>query len=224
MKVTVFNGSPRAENSNTHVIASAFLKGAETAGAEVQNIFLSEKNIKHCIGCFTCWHKTPGKCIHRDDMDELLEIVLSSDIICLATPVYLWNMTAHLKNFMDRLIPTKRHNVVEEDGHYEMSNSEIPRPKIVILSNAGFPGDNNFETMKMVMRSMEPTLEVYRNCGMLMRTKDAAILPKVSEYLEYVSKAGAEMASVKSVSPETLNGLSMDIMSTGDYVAYISRG
>lgn len=223
MKITIFNGSPKGAHSNTQVIASALLEGAQKAGAEVETVFLNEKNINHCTGCFTCWYRTPGKCVHRDDMDELLQMCLDSDIVCLATPVYLWNMTAYLKNFLDRMIPIKRPNVVEDDGNYDMANVKVKLPQIVVISNAGFPGDNNFETMKMAMRSMNPIVEIYRNCGMLLRSQNPEVKKVVEDYLTVVSAAGYELASGLSVSDETMAKLNMELMPVDQYVKYISQ-
>ena len=52
MKVTVFNGSPASENSATNVIANAFLKGAESAGAETENIFWQNIKFSNAKGVF----------------------------------------------------------------------------------------------------------------------------------------------------------------------------
>ncbi|MBN1547471.1 MAG: flavodoxin family protein [Syntrophaceae bacterium] len=222
MKITIFNGSPRGGKSNTHVLTEAFREGAESAGAEVENFFLIDKKINHCRGCFSCWYKTPGKCVYNDDMTELLEAWKNSDIVCYATPVYSWDLTACLKNFVDRLIPLKSPSVVEEEGNYDMRNTMKKNPDVVIISNAGFPGENNFRTIRTVMSAANPILEIYRNCGMLLRSPGEGIIEKVEEYLAFIRRAGAALAIGAPLSDEVREGLEMELLPVNDYLAYIS--
>jgi hypothetical protein len=222
VKVTVFNGSPRCQNSNSHVIAEAFLEGAAAGGAETQNVFLFNKKIQHCIGCFACWFKTPGRCVHDDEMEDLLKLYKTSDIVCFATPVYTWNMTACLKNFLDRLVPLKCPTVVSGNGHYDMQNSLGRMPDVVIISNAGFPGGGNFTTMREVMKAAAPILEIYRNCGMLLQSKSDIVREKVNEYLAFVKQAGFEISGEGKVSLKVIDGLNMELMPDDEYIKFIS--
>ena len=221
MKFIIFNGSPAGANSNTHVIAEAFLSGAKRADADTENVFLIDKNVGHCKGCFTCWFKTPGKCVMQDDMTELLGKYNAADVVCFASPIYTWNMTAALKNFVDRLVPLKSPLIVNSGGNFDLADSKPKTQQFVVISNCGFPGNNNFETMKVVVASCKPALEIYRNCGKLLKSKDEKIKEIVNEYLQVVEQAGYEMATQNYVSEETKSNLEMQLMSIPDYVKYI---
>lgn len=105
MNILAINGSPHGGLGNTDLILQPLLKGMESAGAKMETIYLNKLNIKHCIGCFNCWFKTPGKCIHNDDMEPLLEKKRNADLIIYATPLYVFSTTGLMKDFLDRGIP-----------------------------------------------------------------------------------------------------------------------
>jgi multimeric flavodoxin WrbA len=76
------------------------------AGAEVEAISLRQKRINDCIGCFACWTKTPGVCIHKDEMSlELFPKWLNSDMVVYASPLYHFLVNARMKTFIERTLP-----------------------------------------------------------------------------------------------------------------------
>lgn len=221
MKFITFNGSPAGRNSSTNVICQAFLQGALRAGAEVENIFLTDHRIEYCQGCFTCWFKTPGQCVISDDMSDLLAKYNRADVVCFATPVFTWNMTANLKAFIDRLAPLKSPLITEQNGNFDLDDRAAKTQKFVVIANCGFPGENNFATLRAVMSSCQPVLEIYRSCGKLLKSQDAKIQAKVRQYLQVVDAAGFELAKDGKVSPATRQALDMELMSAPEYVSYI---
>lgn len=59
IKVLAIQGSPRPKASNTDILLQEFLKGAQSQGVETETVYLKDKNIHSCVGCYTCWTKTP---------------------------------------------------------------------------------------------------------------------------------------------------------------------
>jgi multimeric flavodoxin WrbA len=76
------------------------MKGAHDAGHQTEKVFLKDKSINYCTGCGTCFNT--GKCSQKDDMAEVLEKMISADVIVMATPVYFYTMCAQMKTFIDR--------------------------------------------------------------------------------------------------------------------------
>ncbi len=221
MKFIAFNGSPAGKSSATNKIIEAFLDGAKNAGAEVDIVQLMDYEIKQCRGCFHCWFKNPGKCVLKDDMAPLLKKYLDADVVIFGSPVYSWNMTGLLKNFVDRLVPLKSPLLSEIDGDYDMIDTEKRTQKYVTISNCGFPGTNNFEIIKAAFSICNPTFEIYRNCGKLLVSKQESVKPAVNDYLENVRNAGYELESLGYVTDATQTNLRKPIMSDEDYIKFL---
>ena len=102
MKVLAINSSARkGGQSKTEWMLEYLVEGMAGAGAEVDVVNLRDKKIKYCTGCYTCWTKTPGKCIFQDDMTkELLPLLIQADLVVYATPLYHHTINAHMKTFI----------------------------------------------------------------------------------------------------------------------------
>ena len=89
MKILALNSSPRTGGqSKTELMLNHLVEGMQDAGAEVEVINLHAKKINYCIGCYTCWTKTPGKCLHKDDMTEELFPKWLTGTSCSLMPVH----------------------------------------------------------------------------------------------------------------------------------------
>jgi multimeric flavodoxin WrbA len=210
MKIVVFNGSPRMEKGNTHVMVEAFLEGAASAGAEVENVFLFRKKIRPCLGCFDCWLKTPGKCMQKDDMEGLLSLFRDADLIVFATPLYVDNVTGIMKTFMDRIIPLiEPYFEKDPQGEYRHRKRYQKIPKIAVISNCGFAEQSHFQVLnllfKRVARNMQSELvaEIYRGAGELLKLDMPMLKPLIDAYRDVLKKAGREVAADGKLSDDT---------------------
>jgi len=210
MKITVFNGSPRAERSSSHIMVEAFAKGANEAGAELENIFLVNKNIHYCLGCFNCWIKTPGECSIKDDMGELLEKYLNSDMVVFASPVYVGSVSGIMKNFLDRLLPlADPHLIMGKQGVMSHPYRQQKYPKIILISNCGFPEQAHFKYFRSIFAymadnsGMEIVAEIYRGEGELLKRNELILRPFIDHYKKMLQRAGKEIAQTGKLSEKT---------------------
>ena len=83
------------------MLADKFVEGAKAAGNDVEKISLVGKDIQFCKGCFAC--QRLGRCIIKDDVNDILAKVLEADVVCWATPIYYYEMSGQMKTLIDRL-------------------------------------------------------------------------------------------------------------------------
>lgn len=151
----VIFGSPRGKNGFTHLALSTFLDGMRDEGIEAEIVYLHEKNIKSCLGCFSCWTKTPGLCVHQDDMQEIRTKGADIDLVIFAQPLYVYSVPGIVKNFLDRGLPDLLPFL--QPGTYGLT-SHPGRPgyhfgrRNLILSVCGFPEKDHFSPLIAMFR------------------------------------------------------------------------
>ena len=100
-KILVLSGSPR-KGGNSDYLCDRFIAGAQEAGHEAAKIFISGKKVGYCRACYAC--KNTGKCVQKDDMEEILAKMLAADVLVLASPVYFYSIDAQIKTVLDRTL------------------------------------------------------------------------------------------------------------------------
>ena len=100
MKLVAILGSPHGAKGNTAKVLDALLDAARGRGAEVALFSLAQLKVEPCRACDTC-HKT-GKCPTRDDFATIRDAMLAADGIVLASPNYIFSVSAQMKCLMDR--------------------------------------------------------------------------------------------------------------------------
>lgn len=223
MKILAINGSPRGKKSNTDRILQPFLEGAREAGAETEVIYLKNKEINYCLGCFTCWAKTPGVCVHKDDMPELLEKIQQADTMVYATPLYVFTVTAQMKTFMDRHIPVLDPRIIQRGDQYiHPSRHESGRRQVVLISNCGYPERHHFsglvETFRCFTSDPDSELAAAILCAAGELLKQPALEEDLRWYFEATRRAGREVVEQGRITPETQEALDRLIVEPDVYV------
>ena len=224
MKILAINGSPRGELSNTQTILKSFLKGATSKGAETEIILLSDKIIHPCKGCWACWVKTPGVCIQKDDMGDILKKIWECDLLIFASPLYVDCVSGQLKVFMDRMIPGLMPNFVKIDGVWRHPLRQETPPKIGVVCNSGFPQHEHFQVIRHLFERValnmhtEVVVEIYRAGGEILRAKSLLLKPLIIKYKKLLEKAGKEVVQKGRLSEKLKALLEEDIVSPDTYI------
>ena len=134
MKILGLYASPRPKGNSTQLL-NALLEEAQRLGADVSGYTLNTLQLKGCQACYSC--RKPGKekqCAVKDDMQLILAEVFAADAVVLASPVYMWQMTAQARLFTDRLMP-----VLKPDY-----SSWLNSPRMLTMYTQGQPDITRF--------------------------------------------------------------------------------
>ena len=226
MKILVFNGSPKKEQSDTMCITRAFLEGMqEVAPQDIKTIHVIDSRIEYCTGCFSCM-KNGGKCIHNDDMRSILEEILKSDLLVFSFPLYCYGMPAPLKALLDRTLPLSSMAMHKVGDRYEhVGQADYSRLHYLMICGCGFPNSTH---------NFEPAIAQFKLCFPNNRTiitvpespmfnaPEAAVVTKPR--LELVRNAGKGYAISGTIDDILLTEICSPMIPEETYASIVNGG
>lgn len=102
MKITAIIGSNRKKNT-FHTVQEFEKDLRQYMDFDFEYVFLSDYHLEFCQGCKLCFDKGEEFCPLKDDRDVLLDKLEQSDGVIFATPSYAFQVSARMKNFIDRI-------------------------------------------------------------------------------------------------------------------------
>ena len=216
MKILVLNGSPKRELSDTMHVTRAFLDGMnEAAPQAVHTIHVIDKHIEYCTGCFSCM-RNGGTCIHDDNMREILNEILASDLLIWSFPLYCYGMPAPLKALLDRTLPLSSMAMQKVGERYEhIGQADFSRLRYLMISGCGFPNSRH---------NFEPAAAQFRLCfpggHTIITVPEAAVVTEPR--LALVRQAGKQYAKSGGIDTALLNEICSPMIPEEQYAAIVN--
>lgn len=138
MKILAIIGSPKGKGSGYRIageIEEALLRKGDV---QFDYLFLKEQNLETCRGCFLCVTRGVTLCPINDDREHIERKIDGSDGVVLISPCYVSNVTAIMKNFMDRIC-------------YTNHRPRFLRQKLMLVSNAGAGMEKTIGALRLAL-------------------------------------------------------------------------
>jgi len=98
--ITIVSSSLRVK-STSRTILEEVVKGLKENNHDVKLIDLRNIEMKFCQGCMAC--QKLGRCVIKDDINDILPIINDSDVLIFVSPIYYYSISGQLKTFLDRM-------------------------------------------------------------------------------------------------------------------------
>jgi len=187
-KVVAIYGSPRRKG-NTALLLREAVRGAREQGAEVEEVVLRDLKISPCMEIYGC--KNAGRCAINDDFQKVYDSILTSRALILASPIFFYSVSAHMKILMDRCqsLWVKKHWLEETS-----SGQGQPRRKGLFISVGATKGKKLFDGTLLTVRYYFEAIDCELWKSLLYRELDfEGDVLEHPEYLEEARQAGSDL-------------------------------
>jgi multimeric flavodoxin WrbA len=195
-------------------VTEAFLAGlTEEAGAEVEVIHLSDCRITPCAGCLSCWGRTEGECvIKNDDIPRIKEKILAADLVIESFPLYFFGMPGIVKVFTDRMLSmlcTYRGQAPVKGTSFHGIRAGVEGKKFVVISTCGYAQTDLVYDPLLAQLDIicGPGQYIPVLCPQGKTLRVPELTERIDRFLTKFTDAGRELRRTGALSPETVADL-----------------
>lgn len=96
-------------------------------------------NIKRCMGCFSCWAKTPGSCVIKDDAHKIYIDLAKSNRIIYVSNIINGTYDYEIKKVQERMIPVQQAfiRLYNNETHHLQRNNQLKDAYIIVYGDTG---------------------------------------------------------------------------------------
>jgi multimeric flavodoxin WrbA len=217
------NASLKKENGNCQEIIDNLFIGAQKSGAVCSSIRLVKMHIERCIACNYCQKQKDYTCIYndKDDFISIVNQIRDSDIVILATPIYIFQISSLLKTFLERfyslgkaekILFTKTNLLFHDIDKQSFPKAFVP---IIVSDNIEKPTPESAIKYFNVLGKMLDIRQVgliIRNGEILLNSNDDIMKHKKIEINHLVQVAGQELVLKGSISRKIQKRIGQNIL------------
>lgn len=187
--IVAIYGSPRRKG-NTAMLLKQAVQGVKDAGASVEEIVLRDLKMSPCLEIYGC--KENGRCVIKDDFHKVRDLLLASQGVMLASPIFFYAVSAHTKILMDRCqsLWVKKYWIDKISP-----GQQVPGRKGLFISVGATRGKKLFDGTLLSVRYFFDVLDMELWRSLLYRGLDfEGDILKHPEYLDEAYQAGQALA------------------------------
>lgn len=196
VKVLGISTSPRVDGNSDLLLRQA-LAGAESTGAEIEYIRLSDLNIAPCNECNSCYKS--GACAIEDDYQMLSSKMLEADRLIFATPIFFMTVCAQAKALIDRCQCLWAHKYVLKQPLLTTGRDR----RAMVIAVGGTKSKKMFESIRLTAKYFLDVLDMTYVANLFVNKVDAAgEIKQHPSAMDEAYRLGRELASTDTPPPE----------------------
>ncbi len=131
------------------IITDYPITGSFHDSESVMYIHLPSLKIAHCVGCFGCWTRTPGKCVIHDDAPQVYTAIAKCDTVLYISRVVYGSYDVPMKTMLERAIPVQQAfiRIHQNETHHIHRNPRLKKATILAYGDLSPEGQEIFREL-----------------------------------------------------------------------------